>query len=859
MEPTVKVQALSYKPVILAEQYMGTFVPVPLPKSLAFLQVPEIELPEIKVDDTNHVNVLNVPVSSDALNSLTASVISTLQNLKKNISEQFNEFNSNSDSSVELPTSNSTSNTPNISNQNLKGKSSLTNQPRAASLPSLSVLTPALKLEIDNYIKAGLLSQGNLLYENVRSHITRQSDADTSRLASITTSIAQEGSFESPVITGGSITGASATLSNLFGASLTTCQSNNVLTWANGQFGCEADDTGAVSGGGSQFATSTNGTAIYPNVAGAVVIGASATTTTGAELEVQGDLYVGASTTLQRFTYVTATGTSATSTSFFSTTASSTNLFFTTAIGGAITSSGLGTFTNLLANASSTLQNLTFINATGTSATTTSFFSTTASSTNLFFTTAIGGAITSSGLGTFTNILANASTTLQRLTFTTGTSTSATSTSFFSTTASSTELFATGITSIGNITSTGLLTITNVRANASTTLQNFTGVNATTTSATSTNFFTTTASSTNLFATIVNAGNATLGAITAVSFNGLLVTGSAGTLTIPTSSSLVRSGGHSLTLTTTNTTVATLPSGTITLADLSSVQTFTGAKIFDTITRSTSTDATSTNFFSTTASTTNLFAGGSVTFAGMIATSTPGSAVCFGQATGSKGLLTQTSGTTACGSLSSRRFKTEITSLDSQSGLAEVMSLRPVSYKYTPEYLGGLINDINWNGVFVGFIAEEVEGVDSRLIGHDAQGLVNAVQYDKMTAVLAKAIQEMSNTFGLMATSTATSTDTIASVALSSYFQSLWSVITDKLADATNGISKIIADKLEAKDEICINDTCINEDQLKMLIAQYNMNGGGGGGAGSESVTAPTDSGTDDVTPPPSEDVQAPE
>ncbi|MEK9131338.1 MAG: hypothetical protein AAB447_00315, partial [Patescibacteria group bacterium] len=61
----------------------------------------------------------------------------------------------------------------------------------------------------------------------------------------------------------------------------------------------------------------------------------------------------------------------------------------------AITTTGLGTFGTLLLTGSSTLQNFTFVNATGTSATTTNFFATTASSTNLFSTNFTTGAITS--------------------------------------------------------------------------------------------------------------------------------------------------------------------------------------------------------------------------------------------------------------------------------------------------------------------------------------------------------------------------------------------------------------------------------------------------------------------------------
>jgi hypothetical protein len=38
-----------------------------------------------------------------------------------------------------------------------------------------------------------------------------------------------------------------ATTSALYGAGLTTCVSNNFLTWTGGQFGCDTDDTGSLS------------------------------------------------------------------------------------------------------------------------------------------------------------------------------------------------------------------------------------------------------------------------------------------------------------------------------------------------------------------------------------------------------------------------------------------------------------------------------------------------------------------------------------------------------------------------------------------------------------------------------------
>lgn len=137
---------------------------------------------------------------------------------------------------------------------------------------------------------------------------------------------------------------------------------------------------------------------------------------------------------LQQFIFTNATGTAATTTNFFSTTASSTNLFgqffngfglitcnsasnaLTWAAGsfGCNTITGSGTspdpfthpvtspFTsatssNMLFSGSTTLQNFTFINATGTAATTTSFFSTNASSTNLWLATGAGMLSVSAG------------------------------------------------------------------------------------------------------------------------------------------------------------------------------------------------------------------------------------------------------------------------------------------------------------------------------------------------------------------------------------------------------------------------------------------------------------------------------
>ncbi len=71
-----------------------------------------------------------------------------------------------------------------------------------------------------------------------------------------------------------------------------------------------------------------------------------------------------------------------------------------------------------------------------------------------------------------------------------------------------------------------------------------------------------------------------------------------------------------------------------------------------------------------------------------------------------------------------------------KSGLDEVMALRPISYnlkdEYNPEHLGRQ----------VGFIAEEVNKVDERLVGLNSNGEIQGVRYMQLTSILTKAIQE---------------------------------------------------------------------------------------------------------------------
>lgn len=88
----------------------------------------------------------------------------------------------------------------------------------------------------------------------------------------------------------------------------------------------------------------------------------------------------------------------------------------------------------------------------------------------------------------------------------------------------------------------------------------------------------------------------------------------------------------------------------------------------------------------------------------------------------------------AC-AVSTLEAKENIKSLN--NGLETVLSLNPVSYKYKPDYYNGIES--------VGFIAEEVDKVDTRLTTKNENGKVYGVKYDIITSYLTSAIQSIWN------------------------------------------------------------------------------------------------------------------
>jgi hypothetical protein len=81
---------------------------------------------------------------------------------------------------------------------------------------------------------------------------------------------------------------------------------------------------------------------------------------------------------------------------------------------------------------------------------------------------------------------------------------------------------------------------------------------------------------------------------------------------------------------------------------------------------------------------------------------------------------------------SSARYKSDI--IDLELGLATLARLRPVAYTWTES-----------GQADIGFVAEEVAAIDPRLVHRNAEGEIEGVKYERLSAVLANAVRELSH------------------------------------------------------------------------------------------------------------------
>ncbi len=210
---------------------------------------------------------------------------------------------------------------------------------------------------------------------------------------------------------------------------------------------------------------------------------------------------------------------------------------------------------------------------------------------------------------------------------------------------------------------------------------------------------------------------------------------------------------------------------------------------------------------------------------GLAASSGTPDALCMNTSTFE---ITHNTGTATC-TVSSLRFKHDINTY-TENGLDIVNALRPVTYAYN-----------GTDALRIGFIAEEVEQVDTRLMFYEADGVTpRGVRYEDMVPVLTKGLQEL---------------DIKIEPLLSLDLQienSLANLIKQFLANVGNSISDLFADRVHTK-TLCIGDpgdeTCISKTELDKLLKRQNISGGtNNSGEGGNDNTPSEDTGSEDDT-----------
>ncbi|MDP9249493.1 MAG: tail fiber domain-containing protein [bacterium] len=192
---------------------------------------------------------------------------------------------------------------------------------------------------------------------------------------------------------------------------------------------------------------------------------------------------------------------------------------------------------------------------------------------------------------------------------------------------------------------------------------------------------------------------------------------------------------------------------------------------------------------------------------------------------------------TACTGSSSLRYKKNIEDLE--LGLDAVLAMRPVEFDWKEEYI------INPNAPRqIGFIAEEMAEISPLFVTYE-NGIVEAVDYMKLTSVMAKAIQELNlNLEGISGTITPLEGSDSESF-MTTFFENIYEKVGTWLADAGNGIVNIFAKEITTE-TLCVSDengekTCITKAELDALLSgAVGSSGGSGGSGGGNNTPEPT-------------------
>ena len=142
---------------------------------------------------------------------------------------------------------------------------------------------------------------------------------------------------------------------------------------------------------------------------------------------------------------------------------------------------------------------------------------------------------------------------------------------------------------------------------------------------------------------------------------------------------------------------------------------------------------------------------------------------------------------------SDERLKTNIIDLPTGT-LSKLQNVRTVSYNW--------LQNPN-SSLQIGFLAQNLEEYFPEMVMTDTTGM-KQVYYSQMTPILVEAIREMNLNVTMLSDMARENTWRDALIA--------W------FGNATNGIENFIAGTIRARSQVCIDDVCINKEQLQSIL-----------------------------------------
>ena len=187
---------------------------------------------------------------------------------------------------------------------------------------------------------------------------------------------------------------------------------------------------------------------------------------------------------------------------------------------------------------------------------------------------------------------------------------------------------------------------------------------------------------------------------------------------------------------------------------------------------------------------------------------------------------------------------------DLSLGLEDLLALQPREFDWDL----GAKDDHD-----LGFIAEEVAAVSPLLAEYDHEtGTLNGVKYSRLTALIVKGMQEQQLTLNDIIAASST-------IEMTSSDDTFWSRLAElagAFVDGTLSLFKIDVQHAQVREELCVDDVCVDADDLRALLdltggaaSASSSSGGGSGASDTEEDTNSGGSGSDTGTTEDDEDI----